>query len=173
VDTRLQGYPVGVAAARLGPTGRDLYFTQCASGHPDGAAHGVIYRLPLDRPRPDQLTEVHRVSPGACPVGLAFGVSGKLYVALGNTFLPAPLSSLTNQILVLAADGTEALRFPSPADNAKQEIPYDLPLFLAFDGDGWLLVANTSLTTPNSEHWAILKAFVNDTARPLVEPALP
>jgi hypothetical protein len=44
---------------------------------------------------------------------------------------------------------------------------------LAFDGDGWLLVANQALSTPNSDHWAILKAFVDDTALPLVEPALP
>ena len=173
VDSRMQGYPFGVAAARIGPTGRDLYFTQCASGQPDSAAQGVIYRLPLDHPTADQLAEVHRISPGACPVALAFGASGKLYVALGNNFLPAPANALTNQILVLNADGTEALRFPSPGDNAKQEIPYDQPFFLAFDGDGWLLVGNTALTTPNSEHWAILKAFVNDTALPLVEPALP
>lgn len=173
VDSRMQGYPFGVAAVRIGPTGRDLYFTQCASGQPDSAAEGVIYRLPLDQPSPDQLAEVHRVSPGACPVGLAFGASGKLYVALGNIFLPAPANALTNQILVLDTDGTEALRFPSPADNAKQEIPYDQPLFMAFAGDGWLLVTNEALTTPNSKNWAILKAFVNDTALPLVEPALP
>jgi hypothetical protein len=38
-------------------------------------------------------------------------------------------------------------------------------------GHGWLLVGNEALITP--EHSAILKAFVDDTAAPLVEPSLP
>jgi streptogramin lyase len=119
-------------------------------------------RLPIDQPTPAHLEEVHRTT-GDCPDGLASGASGRLYLA----------NLLSNQIVVLNPDGTEALRFPSAADNARQEIPYDQPSFLAFDGSGWLLVANAALTTPHSNHWAILKAFVNDAGLPLAEPSLP
>jgi streptogramin lyase len=121
LDPRLQGYPDGVASLRLGPTGRDLFFTHCASGHAQSAGHGVIYRLPTDQPTAEQLTEVHRVTGAWCPFGLAFGASGKLYVTGAQIFLPPAAADLvSNQILVLNPDGTEALRFPSPAANARR-----------------------------------------------------
>ena len=106
------------------------------------------------------MTEVFR-SPGSCPAGLAFGATGRLYATL----------ILANQVLVLDPDGTEERRFPSNEANARQEIPYDQPGLLALDGDGWLLVGNEALVTP--EHSAILKAFVDDTPVPRVEPSLP
>ena len=90
----------------------------------------------------------------SCPAGLAFGASGRLYASL----------FLANQVVVLDPDGTEERRFPSKEANARQEIPYDQPGLLALDGDGWLLVGNEALVTP--EHSAILKAFVDDTRRP-------
>ena len=162
VDPRLQGAHFGTTGARVAPDGRDLYFGMCLSTSPHTPLEGVIYRMPIDTPTASAVTEVFR-SPDSCPLGLAFGASGKLYVSL----------FLANQVLVLGPGGTEERRFPSKEANAGQEIPYDQPATLAFDGDGWLLVANTALTTPNSKNWAILKAFVNDTAAPLAEPSLP
>ncbi len=161
VDTQLQGAGFGVAAARLAPNGRDLYFSMCVSSSPHELSEGVIYRIPVDAPTASEMTEVFR-TPDSCPAGLAFGVSGKLYAGL----------FLANQVLVLGPDGTEERRFPSKEANAGQEVPYDQPGLVAFDGDGWLLVGNESLTT-TAKHWAILKAFVDDTAAPLVEPSLP
>ena len=161
VDPRLQGAPFGTTTARVAPNGRDLYFGLCLSSSPHRSFQGMIYRIPIDTPAASEITEVFR-SPESCPLGLAFGTSGKLYVSL----------YLANQVVVLGPDGTEERRFPSKAANARQEIPYDTPGTVAFDGDGWLLVANTSQTTPDSKNWAILKAFVNDTAAPLAEPSL-
>src|SRR5207247_4649244 len=65
--------------------------------------------------------------------GIAFGASGRLYVAL----------FAKNQLSILDSDGTEALRFPSPEENAEREIPVEGPFGLAFDGRGSLLAANT------------------------------
>jgi hypothetical protein len=160
VGHQLQGAALGIAAARLAPSGRDLYFSLCQSSSPHHPTEGVIYRMPVDTPTAAAMTEVFR-SPDSCPAGLTFGASGKLYASL----------FLANQVVVVGPDGTEERRFPSKEANARQEIPYDQPGLLALDGDGWLLVANEALTSP--EHSAILKAFVDDTAAPLAEPSLP
>lgn len=161
VDPRLQGAGnLGTAAARLAPNGRDLYFSVCLSSSPHHPTEGVIYRIPIDTPTASEMAEVFR-SPNSCPTTLAFGASGKLYASL----------MLANQVLVLDRDGTEERRFPSKEANARQEIPYEQPGYLALDSDGWLLVSNEAVTTP--EHSAILKAFVDDTAAPLAEPSLP
>ena len=45
--------------------------------------------------------------------GIAFGASGKLYVALFAKY----------QLSILDSDGAEELRFPSPEENAAREIP--------------------------------------------------
>ena len=160
VDPKLQGAGFGTAATTLAPNGRDLYFSLCLSSSPHHPLEGVIYRIPVDRPTASQMTEVFR-SPDSCPAGLAFGSSGKLYASL----------LLANQVLVLNPDGSEQRRFPSKEANARQQIPYDSPGLLALDGEGWLLVSNEALTTP--EHSAILKAFVDDSPAPLAEPSLP
>lgn len=160
-DPRLLAYPLGSHGITLGPGRRDLYVAMCISEQPDSPGQGIIYRLPVDRPDASHFQEFFRYPPGSCAVGLRFGSSGKLYVMLGGL----------NQVSILRPDGTEELRFPSPAENARQEIPYDFPFMAAFDGEGSLLVTNAAPGA--SEHWAVLQAFVNDTALPLPEPSLP
>jgi sugar lactone lactonase YvrE len=160
-DPRLLSYPLGSHGITLGPDRRDLYIAMCISEQPDSATQGIVYRLPVDHPDASHLQELFRYPPGSCAVGLRFGNSGKLYVMLGAV----------NQVSILRPDGTEELRFPSPAENARQEIPYDFPFMASFDGEGSLLITNSAATVP--EHWAVLRAFVNDTAHPLPEPSLP
>jgi sugar lactone lactonase YvrE len=163
VDTRLLGVPIGTTAVRMAPSGRDLYFAMCLSSSPHHPTEGVIYRMPIDAPTAAAVTEVFR-SPTSCPHALAFGTSGKLYASL----------TLANQVVVLWPDGTEERRFPSKEENARQEVPYQAPHWIALDGDGWLLVANAAhLAVHNPKNQAILKAFVDDTAAPLPEPSLP
>jgi sugar lactone lactonase YvrE len=159
-DLRLLSYPLGSHGITLGPD-RRLYIAMCISEQPDSPAHGVVYRLPVDSPDSSHFQELFRYPPGSCAVGLRFGKSDKLYVMLGGL----------NQVSILRPDGTEELRFPSPAENARQEIPYDFPFMASFDGEGSLLVTNAAPTA--TERWAVLRAFVNDTAFPLPEPSLP
>jgi len=159
-DARLLSYPLGSHGITLGPD-RRLYIAMCVSEQPDSPAQGIVYRLPVDSPDASHFQEVFRYPPGSCAVGLRFGLSGKLYVTLGAA----------NQVSILRPDGTEEQRFPSPAENDRQEIPYDFPFMVSFDGEGSLLVTNAAPTA--ARHWAVLRAFVNDRAFPLPEPALP
>src|SRR5438046_1332297 len=106
-----------------------------------------------------------------------FGRDGKLYVAL----------FAKNQLSILDSDGTEALRFPSPEENAEREIPVEGPFGLAFDGRGSLLAANTGDPTfgkgpggidppgglVTSDTWVVFDVFVDDTAAPLFRPVIP
>jgi sugar lactone lactonase YvrE len=156
-DARLDSYfgPNGLA---IDPSGTKLYVAMTASFQPTSPGLGIIYTLPLvSSPRAADLhTFFTYPEPGAGPDGLAFGASRKLYVALAGT----------NQISVLDSNGTEALRFPDAAANAMQEIPYDAPASIAFDGAGSILVTNHSFFTADRNHWAVLRAYVNDTELP-------
>jgi Strictosidine synthase-like, N-terminal len=194
VDPRLAGtYGANVAGLTLDPSGEDLYI---AAGTQEGQI--AIYRLPLAHPDALHLEEFHRYSDFVfmpCPAdpdlelvacatmptfgggGIAFGASGMLYVAL----------FAKNQLSILDSDGSEALRFPSPEENAEREIPVNGPFGLAFDGRGSLLVANTGDPTfgkgpggtdppggfSTSDTWVVFDVFVNDTAGPLVRPVIP
>ena len=193
-DPRLAGtYGANVAGVTIDPSGENLYL---AAGTQEGQI--AIYRLPLAHPDAAHLEEFHRytdfvMSPCsadpdleliACATmpafgggGIAFGASGMLYVAL----------FAKQQLSILDSDGSEALRFPSPEENAARDIPVNGPFGLAFDGRGSLLVANTGDPTlskgpggtdppgglPTSDTWVVFDVFVNDTAGPLVRPVIP
>jgi len=193
-DPRLAGtYGANVAGIALGPGGEDLYI---AAGTQEGQI--AIYRLPLAHPDAVHLEEFHRYTdfvmtpcsadpdlaligcalmPAIGGGGIAFGASGMLYVAL----------FAKNQLSILDSDGTEALRFPSPEENAERDIPVNGPFGLAFDGRGSLLVANTGDPTfgkgpggtdpPGglviSDTWVVFDVFVDDTAAPLFRPVIP
>jgi sugar lactone lactonase YvrE len=162
-DPRLDSVfgPNGIA---FGPDG-DLYFAMTGSIQPTEPAQGLIYRIPpIKNPKPKDLEVFFKyLEPAAGPDGIAFGRSGKLYVALAGA----------NQMSILDPDGTEELRFPSQVENQEQEVPYDLPASIAFDGHGSLLVTNQSYFTANEDHWAVLDAWVNDVALPLIRPHIP
>lgn len=158
--------PNGIA---IGPDG-GLYFAMTASTQLLSPLQGIIYRLPIDAapPRARDLIEVFRwLEPAAGPDNIAFGASGRLYVALAGL----------NQVSVLRPSGRrfkEVARFPgSPVENLLQAIPYDAPAGIAFDGAGNVLVTNHTYFTNLSIRWAVLRAWVNDTAAPLIEPPLP
>ena len=193
-DPRLAGtWGANVAGVTVDPSGEDLYI---AARTQEGQI--AIYRLPLAHPDAAHLEEFHRYTdfvmtpcsadPDLALIGcaaqrafggggIAFGASGMLYVAL----------FAKNQLSILDSDGTEALRFPSPEENAEREIPINGPFGLAFDGRGSLLVANTGDPTfgkgpggtdppgglVTSDTWVVFDVFVNDTAGPLVRPVIP
>ena len=127
------------------------------SNSADSALQGTIYALPLasSLPRPGDLTLVHRFPDAmAAPDGIIFGRSGRLYVALAGV----------NQIAILDPSGNEVTRFPTAEENARQEIPWDTPASLFFDGSGGLLVTNQSYVNSIPQHWAVLDSWVDDTA---------
>lgn len=163
----------GPYALRVGPD-RHLYFVMAATFTDGRPSDSIVYRLPLiDRPAADDLQTFHRFtaepndfSPGG--EGLAFGQSGRLYVALDGDAA----------IAVLRPDGTEERRIHSPLLHA--------PVGLAFLGTD-LLVAECGLRgyTPdiaqdtishlgnqpsNAAPWQILKVSVGEQGLNRPEP---
>ncbi len=163
-DARFDGV-FGLNGIAVDPTGSMLTFAMTGSQQPATPAQGVIYTLPLvDTPTADDLGVFHVfLEPAAGPDGIAYGGSGRLYVALAGH----------NQVAILEPDGTEVGRFPGLVDNQPGDTPYDVPASIAFDGQGSILVTNQSFFTANPDHWVVFDAWVDDTALPLIEPTLP
>lgn len=155
----------GANGMRLDPKGKLAYFTLTF----DAAGAGYVYTVPLvAKPKPSDMKVFHTYTAGAGPDGIAFGKSGKLYVALAGY----------NQISVLGADGTEQARYSGPAANASnplQPLPWANPSAIAFDDKSRsLLVANHAIFFPTPElFFSIFDVFVDDKADHLNEPHIP
>jgi sugar lactone lactonase YvrE len=170
-DDRLVGDPnvrFGVNGIRIDKNNKKLYVSVTAE---NGTLDGVIYRLPLvASPEEKDLEEFHRylsVS-GLPPVlpapdGIAFGKSGKLYVALAGT----------SQISVLLPNGSEETHYSGPAANpggSPNTIPWANPANITFDDqEDTLLVTNHAslVDPPNPSLFVVFDVFVNDKGQPL------
>jgi sugar lactone lactonase YvrE len=149
--------PFGPNGVRVDARSGKLYFTVTF----DANGAGSVYTLPLvDHPTINDLKLFHAYTPGAGPDGIAFGRSGKLYVALAGY----------SQISVLGADGTEQARYSGPAQNSASPnpLPWANPANIAFNNrTGALLVTNhaslTGLPDP-SPLFAVFDVYVNDKA---------
>ncbi|HYP52590.1 MAG TPA: SMP-30/gluconolactonase/LRE family protein [Pyrinomonadaceae bacterium] len=100
--------------------------------------------------------------------GIAFGKSGKLYVALAGT----------GQISVLRPDGTEETRYSGPAQNPANPsppLPWANPSAIAFDDKTRsLLVTNHAIFFPNAaQFFAVFDVYVDDKADHLARPHVP
>ncbi|HAG81221.1 MAG TPA: hypothetical protein DCL61_08620 [Cyanobacteria bacterium UBA12227] len=154
----------GVNGIGIDAKTNELYFALTL----DSFGQGSIYKLPLlDQPTGDNLTLFHQYSPGLAPDGIAFGESGKLYVALAGS----------NQISVLQPDGTESARYSGPAidpNNPNQPLIWANPANIAFnDKTRSLLVTNHATLFPNPEPlFGVIEVFVDDEAAKVPEPSL-
>lgn len=150
VDPRIAGaYTEGGGGIRIDPSGTHLYFIVVASFNSATPAKGVVFRLPLASPTADALQVFHAYGSmadapplGEGPLGIAFGASGKLYVAMPGV----------NAVSVLRPDGSEERRMT---------LPYTAQ-FVALRGNGSLLV--TTWGDVNNGPWPVLDVFVNDVA---------
>ena len=122
---------------------------------------GRIYRLPVvDTPTQADLEVFHEYPLGELPDQLAFGAHGELCVSL----------ALSNQISVLAANGTEVTRLMSKPDD---DIQLDNPAGIAFDSrTKSIMIINHALLSGNPAHFAVLQMFVNNPGNSLNEPPL-
>jgi sugar lactone lactonase YvrE len=160
-DPILDGF-FGPNGIRISPDNSKLYFNITAGGATFGTP-GFVFRLPLvDHPTSADLATVHTY-PFEGADGMAFGRSGKLYVAL----------AVANQISVLGPDGTEEARYAGPASARPSPIPFDAPASVGFDDESEsLLVTNHALFTGIPSHFVVFKAFVDDKGHPLIRPEL-
>ena len=170
-DPRLAGdpsLPFGVNGIRIDRNDQKIYVSVTAE---NGTLDGVIYRLPLvANPTAADLEEFHRYpfpdpAPGALPGpdGIAFGKSGKLYVALAGT----------SQISVLRPDGSEEARYSGPAANpggSPDPMPWANPANIAFhDQERALLVTNHAslVNPPDPSLFVVFDVFVDDKGQPV------
>lgn len=158
-DAVLDG-PLGANGVRLSPDGSELCVSVFAP--PKGAVHCIALK-----PAPTSADRrlLHAFTFDG-PDNMAFGQSGKLYVAL----------ALANQIAVIDfASGNEAGRFSGPAKSPDGPVNWDAPAGVAFDNSTKSLrVTNHALVNGlvNSELFVEFDVFVNDTALPLNEPTI-
>jgi sugar lactone lactonase YvrE len=136
----------GPNGIRFDEKGEKMYFAVTF----DAGFQGRIHTLPLvDAPTAADMQLFHTYEPGAGPDGIAFGKSGKLYVALAGS----------SQISVLNADGSEAARYSNPA--------WQNPANIAFnDNEGTLLVTNHASLVQNPV-FNVFDVYVNDKAAKL------
>ena len=152
--------PFGPNGMRFDPKGDRLYVAITFD-----AFGGSIYSLPaVAQPAQSDLA-LFRHYMGEGPDGIAFGKSGKLYVAL----------AASNQISVLRADGTEEVRYSGPASNpggAIDPLPYANPSAFAFnDKTRSLLMTNHAIFFPTPDpFFAVIDVYVGDKGDKLAMP---
>lgn len=154
----LVGHPafqVGVNGIRIDKNDKWIYFSVTV----DSALNGVIYRLPLV-PNPVASDLQQFASLGFTgPDGIAFGKSGKLYIA----------EALTSTIKVLRTDGSVEAVYSGPAQNPPSPaVPWANPANIAFDRGGRILVTNHAQLVPfDPSLFVVFDVFVNDKGQPL------
>jgi sugar lactone lactonase YvrE len=149
--------PFGVNGIRIDKNNKMVYVSVTV----DAESDGKIYRLPLvDSPDIDDL-ELFASLGFTGPDGIAFGKSGKLYVA----------QALSSTITVLNPDGSVDAVYTGPALNPPGlPVPWVNPANIAFnDLEGTLLVTNhASLVDPRDPAlFLVFDVFVNDKGQPL------
>jgi sugar lactone lactonase YvrE len=152
----------GPNGMRLNPADGKFYITVTFNAF----GQGFVYTLPnVAEPTQSDLAIFHQYNMGEGPDGIAFGKSGKLYVAL----------AASNQIGVLRADGTEEARYGGPSanpDGTLDPLPWANPAAIAFnDKERTLLVTNHAIFFPNpGPLFAVFDVFVDDKAAKLERP---
>ncbi len=159
-DPALAGNPLipfGVNGIRIDKNNTHVYVSVTV----DATFRGVIYRLPLvASPAATDLELFASLGLFTGPDGIAFGKSGKLYVA----------EALTSTIKVLNPDGTVQAVYAGPAQNPPgSPVPWANPANIAFnDQNGALLVTNhASLVAFDPALFVVFDVFVNDKGSPL------
>lgn len=159
-DSRFASPYIGTNGLRLNPAGSRIYLTVTV----DMTTAASVYSLPLvAKPTAGQLSLFHRFAAGELPDGIAFGSTGKLFVAMAS-----PLSA---GVMILNGDGTVAARLTNPQGSLVA--PYDGPANIAFDGSGRILLTNHApVTGLVTRKFSIVDTDVEDTGAPLFTPMI-
>lgn len=157
-DPALAGHPLipfGVNGIRIDKNNKHVYVSVTV----DATFNGVIYRLPLVASPAAADLEVFASLGFTGPDGIAFGKSGKLYVA----------EALSSTIKVLNPDGSVNAVYGGPAQDLGGAVPWANPANIAFnDKDGTLLVTNHASLVPfDPDLFVVFDVYVNDKGSPL------
>jgi sugar lactone lactonase YvrE len=162
-DARLGTVPVqgiGANGIRLSPDRSKAYVSVTI----DPMGKSYVYTLPLTAaPQAGDLKVFKAFGPTDLPDGIAFGKSGRLYVAIATPGLSG--------IAVFDQNGFEVGRLKNALPGMVS--PYDSPANVAFDGQGSLLATNHAFATGIPENFTVLDVYVGDKGSPLSKPDLP
>jgi sugar lactone lactonase YvrE len=161
-DSRLASSYIGPNGIRINPAGNKVYFS--VTTDMQGAAH--IYTLPLKaNPLASDLKVFHTYGLDEGPDGIAFGATGRLYVALA---LPTK-----SGISILTSTGAEETQLLNP--NPLGLEPYDSPANIAFSSAGTIVVTNHAFVSGVlfPEKFRVLDVFVDDPGAVLFKPSIP
>ena len=159
-DARFDSPYVGVNGIRLSPDRKKVFLTVTT----DLTGGAYVYTLPLvAQPSAADLAVFRAFGPTDLPDGIAFGKSGKLYVAIATPGLSG--------VVILDTSGAEVGRLGNAVPGAI--FPYDSPANIAFNGKGSLLATNHAFATGIPSQFTVLDVYVGDSASPLAKPVLP
>jgi sugar lactone lactonase YvrE len=160
----LDGVEFGTTGLVYQPARRAMLIgQQSTTGLLTNPTAGKLYRLKVRADgRPGRLTTLWRSRPGELPDGFGVARSGRIYVA--NV-------GLSNQIVALAADGTELERFPKVPllGGNGSPVPFDGPSNATFLGTR-VLVANQAPIGGTPSHQVILDVEVGELGAPAYIP---
>ena len=159
-DSKFASPYIGTNGLRLNPAGTRIYVTVTV----DTLGAASVYSLPLiSNPGAGQLALFYRFAAGELPDGIAFGSTGKLYVAMASPTGPG--------VMIFNPDATVAARLTNPQGSLDE--PYDGPANIAFDGAGRILMTNHApVTGLLTKKFSIVDTNVEDTGAPLFTPKI-
>lgn len=156
----------GTTGIAYRPSRGDLVISQQSTGLLDGSvpASGKLYSLRVGPAtgRPGTLRTLWTSAPAALPDGFGIARSGRIYVA----------TLFTNQVVRLAADGTQEAAYPAvplSGDNGSP-VPFDAPCSATFRGTE-VLVANQAVVSGDASHMAVLALETGERGDPTYLPA--
>ena len=129
-----------------------------AGGGGGNPTTGKIYSVEIGADRkPGEISTVWESQPFDGPDGFWVDRNGQIYVAL----------LVSNQIAVVAPDGTEVERYPGASDNGDNgsAVPFDNPSSVMFLGRR-LMIANQAFVSGDPAHMSILDVFVGERGQP-------
>jgi sugar lactone lactonase YvrE len=162
---QIDGSVFGPAGIVLMPDHRTLMFST-SSGPVAGPnpTTGKLYKLPIQPDgKPGQLQQIWESGPREGPDGFALARSGNIYLAL--------VGPAANQLVVISPDGKELARISHAGTSGPDDVPFDSPSSVQFDGDR-LIVTNDAYFTGTQSHWVIFDVFAGEQGEPIYVPPL-
>jgi hypothetical protein len=164
-NTRLDGAQFGPAGIVLMPDRRTLMLDTSAGGPtaptPDPTT-GKLYTLPIEsNGNPGDLHMLWESGPKEAPDGFALSRSGKVYMAL--------VGPQTNQLVVISPKGKELARISHDGSSGPNDVPFDEPSSVAFDGNR-MIVTNDAYFSGDASHFAIFDVFAGERGAPVFVP---
>jgi hypothetical protein len=162
-DPQLDGSLFGPAQITMLPDHRTLMLDTSAGGvmEPDNTS-GKLYTLGINPDgTPGTLHKLWTSGPTEGPDGFALAQSGNVYMAL--------VGPQANQLVEISPTGQEIARVTHDGSNGPNDVPFDEPSSVAFDGER-MIVTNDAYFSGDSTHFVLFDVFAGEPGAPIFIP---